>query len=75
MCKDWKLRFITEFHSFSPTTRQVAICFVSDKARIKKAYTKLRIQKSLQTFSESAPQIILQTYILLITWQGISKWY
>ena len=40
---------------------------------ITKNYAQLRVIRSLQTFAESAPQIILQSYILLRTWQGIGK--
>ena len=40
---------------------------------IEKNYAQLRVLRSLQTFAESVPQILLQTYILLRTWQGFGK--
>lgn len=38
---------------------------------IKLEYAPRRVHRSLQSFAESAPQIVLQTYILLKTWQGV----
>ena len=40
---------------------------------IEKNYAQLRVLRSLQTFAESVPQILLQTYILLRTWQGFGE--
>jgi hypothetical protein len=40
---------------------------------IAEKYGNLRVLKSLQSFSESAPQIVLQGYIMIRTWNRLGK--
>ena len=40
---------------------------------IKGKYAELRALKSIQSFCENAPQIVLQTYVVIVTWKGFGE--
>ena len=40
---------------------------------IKNKYAELRALKSIQSFCENAPQIVLQTYVVIVTWKGFGE--
>ena len=40
---------------------------------VNQKYAELRALKSVQTFCENAPQVVLQTYVVIVTWKGFGK--
>ena len=40
---------------------------------IKNKYAELRALKSIQSFCENAPQVVLQTYVVIVTWKGFGE--
>jgi hypothetical protein len=68
----WKRILLGTLFPISIATRHAAIALKgSDNIRDK--YANLRLIKSLQSFAESAPQIVLQSYIVIRTWTQIGN--
>jgi hypothetical protein len=71
----WKWIVFGLFFPISIIYRHVKIAVIGrcDGQYIEEKYANLRVLKSLQSFSESAPQIVLQGYIIIRTWNRLGK--